>query len=202
MRVTAQEKDATRLRIVESALDLFKNGGFEATTTRDIARRAGIATGTLFNYFETKDTILAHLAGDALAKARATFARQAIEADLEEELFALIAAELRQLRPYRKFLTALLETQLSPLVASKHAGSDESLRVAHLETMGGIARKHGVVELSPLALQIYWTLYTGVLAFWSADTSPKQEDTLALLDQSLHMFTAWLRGTPGDLNER
>jgi hypothetical protein len=37
-------------------------------------------------------------------------------------------------------------------------------------------------------------LYIGVLAFWAADKSPKQEDTLALLDQSLAMFVAWLRG--------
>ena len=40
---------------------------------------------------------------------------------------------------------------------------------------------------------MYWTLYTGVLAFWAGDKSPKQEDTLALLDQSLAMFVAWLR---------
>jgi hypothetical protein len=39
---------------------------------------------------------------------------------------------------------------------------------------------------------LYWTLYTGVLAFWSKDASPRQEDTLALLDQSLAMFVGWL----------
>lgn len=198
MRITAEEKDATRRRIVDAALDLFRNGGFDATTTRDIARRAGIATGTLFNYFETKETILASLAGEVLAKARATFARQTVEADLEEELFALAAAELRQLKPLRKFVGGLLETELSPLVAARRAGPSDSLCVAHLQLVDSIARKHGIAELSPVALQIYWALYTGVLAFWSADRSPKQEDTLALLDQSLHMFTAWLKGPVGD----
>ena len=68
--------------------------------------------------------------------------------------------------------------------------------------MARIAGKNGVPELSTIASQIYWTLYTGVLAFWSADTSPKQEDTLALLDQSLHMFTAWLNKAAGDFNPR
>jgi AcrR family transcriptional regulator len=198
MRVTADEKEATRRRIIESALNLFKNGGFEATTTRDIARQASIASGTLFNYFDTKEAILAHLAGEALAKARATFSKQALEAGLEEELFALVAAELRQLRPFRKFLPALLQTELSPLALPNRTESDEAFRVAHLELVSGIARKHGDAEPSPLALQIYWTLYTGVLVFWSADTSPKQEDTLALLDQSLNMFTAWLRLAAGD----
>ncbi|HEY2148064.1 MAG TPA: hypothetical protein VGH32_09015, partial [Pirellulales bacterium] len=64
----------------------------------------------------------------------------------------------------------------------------------HLEIVASLAQKHGIAELSPVALQLYWTLYTGVLSFWAADKSPKQEDTLALLDQSLAMFVAWLNG--------
>ena len=44
MRITAEEKRATRQRIVDAALDLFRRQGFEATTTRDIAQAAGTAT--------------------------------------------------------------------------------------------------------------------------------------------------------------
>lgn len=197
MRITAEEKDATRERIVEAALRLFRQRGLEATTTREIAREAEIATGTLFNYFTSKEAILAHLAGEALVKARTAFAKQPAPAELEEELFALVAAELRQLRPLRKLLTGLLDTVLSPLAIAADR-PDESLRLPHLEILAAIVRKHGVPEMSPLALQMYWALYTGTLAFWAADQSPKQEDTLALLDQSLHMFSAWLRGKAGD----
>ena len=67
--------------------------------------------------------------------------------------------------------------------------------------MHELAVKHGHDELSPMSLQLYWTLYTGVLTFWSDDPSPHQEDTLALLDQSLRMFVGWLRPSdngPGD----
>ena len=38
------------------------------------------------------------------------------------------------------------------------------------------------------------TLYTGVLVFWAHDKSSRQEDTLALLDESLAMFVGWLNG--------
>jgi hypothetical protein len=44
-------------------------------------------------------------------------------------------------------------------------------------------------------LQLYWTLYLGVFAFWAADDSPGQEDSLALLDQSLKLYVAALKGT-------
>lgn len=197
MRITADEKDATRRRIVAAAMGLFRTNGFDATTTRDVARRAGIATGTLFNYFETKEALLASLAAEAVARGRAAFAKQEIDGDLAEELFALAAAELRQLKPLRKFLAALLETELCPLVSLPRGDANDALCAGHLRLVEEIARKRGVEELSSVALQMYWALYTGVLAFWSADKSPKQEDTLALLDQSLSMFTGWLRGEAG-----
>ena len=145
------------------------------------------------NYFATKEAIVECLAECALAKARASFAKRASEGDLEEELFAYIAMELRQLKPLRRFITPLLETSLCPLSVARQAGSSNILRVEHLEVVECLTRKHRFVELSPIALQVYWTLYIGVLAFWAGDKSPKQEDTLALLDQSLAMFVAWLR---------
>lgn len=198
MRITAEEKNATRGRIVETALELFRTRGFEATTTRDIARAAGIAAGTLFNYFDTKEAIVGNLASELLGKARAAFDRLQIDATLEEELFALVAAELRHLKPLRKFITPLLETALCPLVVVKRPGVDDFLRGEHLERVVEIARKHGLVEFPPVSLQVYCSLYTGVLAFWAADKSPRQEDTLALLDQSLNMFAAWLLDARGE----
>jgi AcrR family transcriptional regulator len=198
MRITVEQKHATRRRIVEQALELFRTRGFEATTTRDIARAARIATGTLFNYFDTKEAIIGQLAADALGRARAAVTGRAQAATLEEELFGLVAAQLRQLKPIRKFITPLLETLLSPLSAARQTGKSESWRVEHLETVAALVCQHGVAEISPLASQVYWSLYTGVLAFWTVDKSPKQEDTLALLDQSLNMFAAWLRDSAGE----
>jgi AcrR family transcriptional regulator len=193
MRITAQEKKLTRQRILDAAVNLFRTRGYEPTTTRDIADGADIATGTLFNYFPTKEAIIAVLAEEALSKAHAAFNGKNFEGELTEQLFAHVAAELRQLKPLRKFITPLLETSLSPLIASQRSDTNDSLRADHLATVAEIARKHGVAELSSVALQVYWSLYIGVLAFWAADRSPKQEDTHALLDQSLAMFVGWLR---------
>src|SRR6516165_5376525 len=116
MRVTAETKAATRQRIVEAARQLFAANGFDASTTRDIADAAGIASGTLFNYFETKEAILALLAVESLVAAHRDFeARARDAASFEEALFAFVAAELRKLKPLRKHLPVLLETVLNPL---------------------------------------------------------------------------------------
>ena len=197
MRITSEQKATTRQRILEIAAKLFRTNGYDATTTRDIAVAAEIATGTLFNYFPTKEAIVSSLVEAALVRARGV--KTKITADsLEEELFACVAAELRQLKPQRKYIAALLETSLSPLAAPAGQDTSELLRTEHLEMVAARARHHGLGELSAVALQLYWTLYTGVLAFWAADKSPKQEDTLALLDQSLAMFAGWLRSEAGE----
>jgi len=202
MRVTAETKQATRKAILETAQRLFAQQGFAATTTRDIARAAGIGVGTLFNYFSTKESVALGLVNDAWARASEAFAEGPPEASsLEEELFAHVAALLRKLKPYRKYLPALLETSLSPAACQELPGQP-SLRAVHLEAVGQIAARHGQLEsLSPVALQLYWTLLTGVLAFWSADASPRQEDTLALLDQSLAMFALWLTSAGQNPNQ-
>lgn len=201
MRITAQAKQETEQRIVDAAVSLFRAGGFEATTTRDIARAAGIATGTLFNYFPTKEAIVTSLAEQALARALTTFDAAPRTGSLEESLFALAAAGLRQMKPLRRFIRPVLETALSPLAAAD-GGAAQSLKLGHLEAVTATVAKHGLPEPSAAALELYWTLYTGALAFWSNDASPKQEDTLALLDDSMSMFVGWLQTQSADENSQ
>jgi len=53
-----RNKRDKRERITRAAAELFRRHGFEATTAREICRRAGIGTGTLFNYVRDKRELL------------------------------------------------------------------------------------------------------------------------------------------------
>jgi AcrR family transcriptional regulator len=46
-------------RIVETAVELAEDGGFEAVRLRDVADRAGVALGTLYRRFRSKEDLLA-----------------------------------------------------------------------------------------------------------------------------------------------
>lgn len=189
MRITAEEKAATRKRILDAAKSLFRTKGFDAATTRDIAKDVGVATGTMFNYFASKEAIVVELASSALGKAHGDFAKNIRKnASADEELFALIAAQLRALRPLRKFVRPLLDTALTPATNPKADEPAAELRANLSEQFVDILTRHGTDEPSSVALNIFWALYVGVLTFWSHDKSPKQEDTMALLDQSMQMF--------------
>ena len=194
MRVTAEVKQRTQDRIVQAACDLFSDRGFEKTTTRDIAKSAGIATGTLFNYFPSKEALAVSIIANAVSSARDKFeSKRRGGESLEELLFLLVVTELREMAPHRSFVRAVLETALSPFNSSPLANDGAQLRAAHLEAVADLVRESGLVgEPSLVVMHLYWTLYVGVVAFWSNDASPKQEETLVLLDQSLRLFVASL----------
>jgi AcrR family transcriptional regulator len=196
MRVNADTKQATRRRILEAARELFTQKGFDNVATRDLSRAAGIAAGTLFNYFPTKETIAMTLVAEALREAEEDFRKSARKAEsLEEDLFALIAAQLRRLKAHRGYLAPVLETALSPAARASAAPEGEAVRLAHLETVQELLHKHRHDEAPSLVLMhLYWTLYIGVLAFWCSDQSRHQEETLAVLDEALKMF---VRSLPG-----
>jgi AcrR family transcriptional regulator len=62
----ARRKAETRARILAAARHLFATQGVEATTIREIARSADIALGGFYNYFRTKEDVLADLLREVL----------------------------------------------------------------------------------------------------------------------------------------
>src|SRR5437764_371941 len=144
MRITNDAKQATRRRIVEAARRLFARDGFDGAATRDLAREAGIAAGTLFNYFPTKEAVAMSLAAEALTEARDSCDGKRRGESLEEDLFAFIAAGLRSLKPLRGYLRPVLEGPLSPLAGSSAVPEGESLQTDHLEKVGEILARHGL----------------------------------------------------------
>lgn len=50
--------EASRLRLVEAATRLFRSAGFHSTSTRDIAREAGVSVGAIYQYIRHKEDLL------------------------------------------------------------------------------------------------------------------------------------------------
>jgi AcrR family transcriptional regulator len=208
MRVTAQVKEQTRQRILESARNLFSKNGLEQTTTRDISAAAGIAGGTLFNYFPSKEVLAMTIVAEALDQAREDYASRLRGTEsLEEALFLHIITGLRRLERYRTSMTPILERAMSPFASSPENTDADRVRRDHLELVADILANHcrrcysatprPANELEPdaattdpdfVVMHLYWALYLGVLAFWSRDESEHQEHTLAMLDQAMQLF--------------
>ena len=59
MPYTAEHKERTRARIVESARKLFNRHGFEQVSIETIMSEAGLTRGGFYNHFESKDELYA-----------------------------------------------------------------------------------------------------------------------------------------------
>jgi AcrR family transcriptional regulator len=55
-----KHKNQTRRALRDAALKLFASQGYDATTTEEIAEKAGVSTRTFFRYFPTKEHVLYH----------------------------------------------------------------------------------------------------------------------------------------------
>jgi AcrR family transcriptional regulator len=195
----AQNKEATKKKIVAAALGLFQSKGFDATTTREIARKAGIAEGTVFNYFPTKEDIALHffeLEVDHAINTVRTSPRLK-RAPLEEKLFALVEAQLEFLAPYEKFIGAAFVHALRPTSRIAFSMRALDLRNRYLAFVQDLIDDSGSVPAGSLmtlaAPSVFWIYYVGILLYWLNDTSKGKQHTLALLDRSLNLGVAMLR---------
>ncbi len=186
---TGKKSDETRARMLEAALKLFRERGFESTTMRDIAKEAGAALGAAYYYFDSKDALvtafyeraqmdLAPLVEDALSKTKR----------LEERLHALLSVKLDYFGPNRTLLGALsthIDPQhpLSPFSREGRTIRDHDIDLFARAVAGSKVRVPD--DLKMHLPRLLWLYQMGLLLFWVYDRSPAQQRTAQLLDKSL-----------------
>jgi len=196
----AVKKEATKARIVAAALALFQVKGFDATTTKAIARRARVAEGTVFNYFPTKEDIALYFFEREVDHAMAAVRGNARlrKAPLEEKLFALVETQLEFLGPHERFIGAAFVQALKP--GSKlgaFSPSAQALQFRYLafvqELVDESIRRGEMTPGGWWTPHLFWIYYLGVVLYWLHDASPGKQQTLAFLDRSLKIGVAVLR---------
>lgn len=197
------KKEATQKRILDVSLQLFQKIGFGRTTMRDIARKSGIALGTTYNYFPTKEHLALYFFERALDHVMERYRKEEPpDAPLEERLFLLLSLELEEIAPYEEFLH-LIVTHAAVPTSRLHPYSLDSQRLKHryLEFVGRIleeARDQGefpALGMDPMIFSAFWVFHLALMMYWLNDASRKKEDTYILLDKSLRFILGALRGT-------
>jgi AcrR family transcriptional regulator len=173
---------------MEAAMELFRRQGFEATTMREIAVEAGVATGAAYYYFDSKDAIalafydqaqqdLAPLIETALAGPKT----------LKERLSGLLEAKLKYFEPNRRLLGALAahadpEHPLSPFGAQSREIRERDVQ-SFAQVVEG-SRLRVPDDLKPHLPRLLWMYQMGLILFWIYDRSPEQTRTHLLIEKS------------------
>ena len=94
MRVTREEAQKSRERIVDAAARRFRERGFEGIGVADLMKEAGLTHGGFYAHFDSREGMLAEAADRAGAATVAVLARVAAAAPPKKELAAMLRAYL------------------------------------------------------------------------------------------------------------
>ena len=187
----------TREKILESALELFRERGFADATMRDIARQAGVATGLAYYYFKSKDAIVLAF----YQRARVDLAEQLETAQRDKRvaarLQALIETKFEYFKPNRRFLGALMShaadaaNPLSPF--SDESREIREFDIAHFERALAETKTAVPADLVPHIGKILWFYQMGLMLFWIYDRSAHQVRTRQLLEKSLEVVVMLIK---------
>ena len=180
--------EETRRQIIDTALGLFRERGFEDTTIRDIAAGAGLSLGAAYYYFKGKEAIVAayyeQVQHEHSVRARAAFARGG---DLRARLRAAFHTKIDIMQDDRRLLRALFryggdpEHPLSWFGPATRDQRQQSVDV-FAEALAGERLPEDVRQSAPTLL---WTLHMGVLLYFLYDASPGQRRTRNLIDAAV-----------------
>lgn len=185
-----RKSDETRTRILESALDLFRERGFDATTMRDIARESGVALGATYYHFESKEAIVLafyELAKDDLQEALEAAVDQATS--LADGFSALLEAKFSYYAPNKKFLGALFPHSADPRdPLSLFSDQNRHIRQADVQFFSRLLEKTGTTvpgDLAHYLPSLLWLYEMALLLFWIYDDTPDHARTRLVTEKSL-----------------
>ena len=196
---TKVKSEATRIRIMDAALKLFRERGFEATTVREIAESAGVATGAAYYYFDSKDAIVLAFY-DLAQKDMADRLEGVLDAsrDLGERLRGILQVKLDYFEPSRRLLGALSahtnpSHPLSPFSAETREIRENDIRFFARALDGSRVRVPD--DLHAYLPRLLWMYQMGIILFWINDGSPNQKKTQALMVKSLEVVVRLIKLT-------
>ncbi|HJW94667.1 MAG TPA: TetR family transcriptional regulator [Thermoanaerobaculia bacterium] len=183
--------EETRERILNAALQLFREKGFDETTMRDVAAAAEMATGAAYYYFRSKEELVMALYVRSTEEKR-TFLPAAVERskDLKKRLRVIIDANFEQFADHRRLFRALARIGMDP----SHALSPFAKETAPMRDEGidyfrtaldGTKVPKDIAEFLP---RLLWLYQVGLIFFWVYDESPSQRRTERLVDGTLEII--------------
>jgi AcrR family transcriptional regulator len=192
-----KKSEETRTRILESALSVFRERGFDNATMREIAAEAGVAVGAAYYYFDSKDALVLAFYERAQGEMHARIEAALDKAkSLEARLRAIISAKFDYFAPNRKLLGALSahtdpEHPLSPFSVQTAAPRNQD--IGHFERAVADSKVKLPPTILPYLGRLLWMYQMGLILFWVYDRSPAQQRTAFLYEKTLKMLLVTLR---------
>ncbi|MFF0073351.1 TetR family transcriptional regulator [Streptomyces sp. NPDC005494] len=185
----APKSEQTRTLILETALRLFEERGYDRTTMRAIAQEAGVSVGNAYYYFSSKEHLVQGFY-DRLAAEHAAAVQPVLagDTDLTVRIRGLLLCWLDVAGPYHRFAAQFFknaadpDSPLSPF-SRESADAREAVIALHERCLSGSDAKADA-ELAVLLPQLMWLMQMGLVLFWVYDRSEGTERSRRLVERT------------------
>jgi AcrR family transcriptional regulator len=158
---------------------MIASRGYEATTLRDIAKRAGVSPGLLYRYFPSKRAVVLALYDELSTEYAGRASKMAAGPWQDRFLFAL-EASLEVLGRQRATLAALTPVLFGDpeggLFAPATAPSRRRVEAVFHEAVGGASNAPSA-EVAASFGRILYFAHLAIILWWLLDKSPRQRAT-------------------------
>jgi AcrR family transcriptional regulator len=187
------KSEQTRALILETAMRLFRERGYDRTTMRAIAQEAGVSVGNAYYYFAGKEHLIQgfydRIAAEHQVAVRELLAR---ESDLEARLAGVLKIWLDIAQPYHEFAVQFFknaadpDSPLSPFSPESEHARVEAIAV-HREVLRGATRTKVPEELHDILPELMWLSQMGLVLYWIFDRTEGRERSYRLAERGARL---------------
>jgi AcrR family transcriptional regulator len=187
------KSEQTRALILETAMRLFQERGYDRTTMRAIAQEAGVSVGNAYYYFAGKEHLIQGFY-DRLAAEHRVAIREVLdrETDLEARLAGVLEVWLDIATPYHEFAVQFFknaadpDSPLSPFSPESEHARVEAISV-HREVLAGATKTKVPEELRDVLPELMWLSQMGLVLYWIFDRTEGRERSYRLAERGARL---------------
>ncbi|MER8185709.1 TetR family transcriptional regulator [Kitasatospora sp. NPDC094015] len=185
------KSEQTRALILETAMRLFQENGYDRTTMRAIAKEAGVSVGNAYYYFSAKEFLIQGFY-DRMTYEHAADARKRMAGnrDFAERLEIALNSWLDTAAPYHEFAAQFFRTaadptsSLSPFSNESHPARATAVELFREVLQGSELAPKLDAELVELLPDVLWLHLMVVVLYWVFDRTPDTERTREFVRRS------------------
>jgi AcrR family transcriptional regulator len=191
-RTKTLKGDQTRALILETALEMFRERGYDETTMRAIAEKAGVSLGNAYYYFSSKEYLIQAFY-QRMHDEHLAVSLPALEntKTLKARLLAVMRLKIEVLEPYHQFAGVLFKTAAHPQSPlNPFADDSDPVRQASIQLFEKVIEGTKARIPSDLRAELpylLWVYHMGIVLFWIHDQSPKHRRTYRLIDHTVDL---------------
>jgi AcrR family transcriptional regulator len=187
------KSEQTRALILETAMRLFQERGYDKTTMRAIDTEAGVSVGNAYYYFAGKEHLIQGFY-DRIAAEHRVAVREVLdrETELEARLAGVLRVWLDIATPYHEFAVQFFknaadpDSPLSPFSPESEHAREEAISL-HREVLAGATKTKVPEDLRDVLPELMWLSQMGLVLYWIFDRTPDRERSYRLAERGARL---------------